>query len=167
MVGRRHVGSGHRRERCLALSVEATEQLIPIYRHQGCSSVIFLRLTSPSASCSSRVLNQTRLSQTCPFSPFPNSYISTSASDYAPLPRVRVNPVLLPLHLISNLPSITRRSTNGSLPSQSFWGKFKPRGGKDSDRNGQMALSRQRLLTLAYGDMETIRMASLPLQPPL
>ncbi|KAL0946840.1 hypothetical protein HGRIS_013008 [Hohenbuehelia grisea] len=49
-------------------------------------------------------------------------------------------------------------STNGSLPSQSFWGKFKPKPKDDMNRQAQMALARQRLLTLAYGDMETIRM---------
>nr|GAT53192.1 predicted protein [Mycena chlorophos] len=49
-------------------------------------------------------------------------------------------------------------STSASLPSQSFWGKFKPQK-KDEmrDKQSQMALARQRLLTLAYGDMETIR----------
>lgn len=30
------------------------------------------------------------------------------------------------------------------------------------DRQAQMALARQRLLTLAFGDMETIRMVSPP-----
>jgi hypothetical protein len=52
-------------------------------------------------------------------------------------------------------------STNGSLPSQSFWGKFKGKTNKESDfrdRQAQMSLSRQRLLTLAYDDRETIRM---------
>ncbi|KAJ7632671.1 hypothetical protein FB45DRAFT_913120 [Roridomyces roridus] len=49
-------------------------------------------------------------------------------------------------------------STSASLP-QSFWGKFKPKGKEDMrDKQSQMALARQRLLTLAYGDMETIRM---------
>jgi hypothetical protein len=62
------------------------------------------------------------------------------------------------------------RSTNASLPSQSFWGKFKGGGGgggggknnKDDmrEQQAQMAIARQRLLTLAYGDMETIRMVS-------
>jgi hypothetical protein len=59
------------------------------------------------------------------------------------------------------------RSTSASLPPQSFWGKFKGGGGgggKNSkevdmrDKQAQMAIARQRLLTLAYGDMETIRM---------
>ncbi|KAI0322217.1 hypothetical protein OF83DRAFT_1167742 [Amylostereum chailletii] len=54
-------------------------------------------------------------------------------------------------------------STNSSLPS--FWHKFK--GGKrepdirqqqQQQPPPQMALSRQRLLTLVYGDMETVRM---------
>ncbi|KAF7294903.1 hypothetical protein MIND_01028300 [Mycena indigotica] len=49
-------------------------------------------------------------------------------------------------------------STSASLPSQSFWGKFKPKNKDDMrDKQAQMALARQRLLTLAYGDMETIR----------
>jgi hypothetical protein len=56
------------------------------------------------------------------------------------------------------LQPFTRRSTSGSLPSQSFWGKFKPKNNKDIDRDAQMALSRQRLLTLVFGEMETIRM---------
>ncbi|KAG9318692.1 hypothetical protein JVU11DRAFT_787 [Chiua virens] len=54
-------------------------------------------------------------------------------------------------------------STSASLPSQSFWNKFKnKKSDKDSDyreRQSQMALARQRLLTLAYGDMETVRVA--------
>lgn len=51
-------------------------------------------------------------------------------------------------------------STSASLPSQSFWGKFKPKNKETDmrDKQAQMALARQRLLTLAYGDMETIRM---------
>ncbi|KAH7889215.1 hypothetical protein F5I97DRAFT_1827122 [Phlebopus sp. FC_14] len=53
-------------------------------------------------------------------------------------------------------------STSASLPSQSFWGKFKnKKSDKESDyreKQAQMALARQRLLTLAYGDMETVRM---------
>lgn len=61
------------------------------------------------------------------------------------------------------------RVSNASLPSQGgFWGRFKsPKGGKDmkleqpSQQPPQMALSRQRLLTLAFGDMETIRIVSL------
>ncbi|KAI0065379.1 hypothetical protein BV25DRAFT_1821776 [Artomyces pyxidatus] len=59
--------------------------------------------------------------------------------------------------------------TNASLPSsqggQGFWSKFKPSGGgknpaqKEAEmRQHQQALSRQRLLTLVYGDMETVRM---------
>ncbi|TFY72650.1 hypothetical protein EVG20_g325 [Dentipellis fragilis] len=58
-------------------------------------------------------------------------------------------------------------SSNASLPSSSFWSKLKGPGGgksqkdKESDLRHQqanMALSRQRLLTLVYGDMETVRM---------
>lgn len=53
-------------------------------------------------------------------------------------------------------------STSASLPSQSFWGKLKgKKQDKDTDyreKQAQMALARQRLLTLAYGDMETVRM---------
>jgi hypothetical protein len=54
-------------------------------------------------------------------------------------------------------------SSSGSLPSQSFWGKLKGNKGNTKevdfrDRQAQMAIARQRLLTLAYGDMETIRM---------
>ena len=43
----------------------------------------------------------------------------------------------------------------------SFWGKFKPKG---KDEEPQMAIARQRLLTLCYDEMETIRMVcGLPL----
>jgi hypothetical protein len=63
------------------------------------------------------------------------------------------------------------RSTNGSLPSN-FWGKLKGKNNKDAelrDRQAQMALSRQRLLTLAFDDMETIRMvrstSTVPIHP--
>ena len=63
----------------------------------------------------------------------------------------------------------SRRSTSASLPSQSFWGKFKKKGDKESEareRQAQMALARQRLLTLAYEDMETVRVVStFPLCP--
>ena len=57
------------------------------------------------------------------------------------------------------------RGSNASLPSQGFWSKLKPGGGKNikeseirQHQQQQMALSRQRLLTLVYGDMETVRM---------
>lgn len=55
------------------------------------------------------------------------------------------------------------RASNASLPSQGFWGRFKtPKGGKEMKLEQQqpqpaMPLARQRLLTLAFGDMETIR----------
>ncbi|EPQ58016.1 hypothetical protein GLOTRDRAFT_56560 [Gloeophyllum trabeum ATCC 11539] len=56
-------------------------------------------------------------------------------------------------------------STSASLPS-SLWGKIKgggggPKSNKDVDlreRQQHMALARQRLLTLSFGDMETVRM---------
>lgn len=41
-------------------------------------------------------------------------------------------------------------------PQGSFWGKFKPKS-RDPEPAGQMAVARQRLLTLAFEDMETIR----------
>ncbi|KAK7054844.1 hypothetical protein VNI00_003307 [Paramarasmius palmivorus] len=50
------------------------------------------------------------------------------------------------------------RSSNGGLPNQSFWGRFRPKS-KEPDKPPPMppmALTRQRLLTLAFGDMETI-----------
>ncbi|THH08658.1 hypothetical protein EW146_g8924 [Bondarzewia mesenterica] len=63
------------------------------------------------------------------------------------------------------LPLFRFSSTNASLPSTpSFWSKFKGgSGGKKQEpehrpQQVQMALSRQRLLTLVYGDMETVRM---------
>jgi hypothetical protein len=59
-------------------------------------------------------------------------------------------------------------TSNASLPSQGFWSKLKPGGGKvtkesemrhqQQQQQQQMALSRQRLLTLVYDDMETVRM---------
>ncbi|KAH7910180.1 hypothetical protein BJ138DRAFT_1153526 [Hygrophoropsis aurantiaca] len=53
-------------------------------------------------------------------------------------------------------------STSGSLPSQSFWNRIKSKKGIDKEsefreKQAQMALARQRLLTLAYEDMETVR----------
>lgn len=60
--------------------------------------------------------------------------------------------------------------SNASLPSQGFWGRFKtPKGGNQMDLKQapppQMTLSRQRLLTLAFGEMETVRMVSLSPHP--
>ncbi|KAI0807545.1 hypothetical protein C8Q74DRAFT_1213433 [Fomes fomentarius] len=54
-------------------------------------------------------------------------------------------------------------ASNASLPSsQGFWGRFKtPKTPKEPDLREQqahLALSRQRLLTLAFDDMETVRM---------
>jgi len=61
----------------------------------------------------------------------------------------------------SNPPSFfSRRASNASLPSSGFWSKLKPGGGKNlkdaemRQQQQQMSLSRQRLLTLVYGDME-------------
>lgn len=56
--------------------------------------------------------------------------------------------------------------SHSSLPSsQGFWGRFKtPKSNNQMElrekQAQQMALSRQRLLTLAFDDMETIRMVS-------
>ncbi|TFK29979.1 hypothetical protein FA15DRAFT_663297 [Coprinopsis marcescibilis] len=49
-------------------------------------------------------------------------------------------------------------SASGNLPQQGFWGKFKPKP-KEPERQPppQMALQRQKLLTLVYADMETVR----------
>jgi hypothetical protein len=83
------------------------------------------------------------------------------------------------LSRVSHLPShhhsfkspiflLSPRASNVSLPSASFWSKLKPGGGKNlkeadirQQQQQQMALSRQRLLTLVYGDMETVRMVSV------
>ncbi|KAJ8078832.1 hypothetical protein PM082_013115 [Marasmius tenuissimus] len=47
-------------------------------------------------------------------------------------------------------------SAGGSLPQNSgFWNKFKPKS-KEPEKPPPMALSRPRLLTLAFGEMETI-----------
>ncbi len=54
-------------------------------------------------------------------------------------------------------------STNASLPSASFWSKLGGKKGGPNDKalqQAQMALSRQRLVTLVYGEMETVRMVS-------
>ena len=53
---------------------------------------------------------------------------------------------------------------NGHLPQQSsgFWGKFKPKPKEPEPAPpAQMAVARQRLLTLVFGDMETIRIVSI------
>ncbi|KAF8163342.1 hypothetical protein B0H34DRAFT_695070 [Crassisporium funariophilum] len=49
-------------------------------------------------------------------------------------------------------------STNTSLPTQAFWNKFKPKPKEPEIQNkqGPMAVARQRLLTLAYGEIETL-----------
>ncbi|EJF65896.1 hypothetical protein BD309DRAFT_1013767 [Dichomitus squalens] len=55
-------------------------------------------------------------------------------------------------------------TSNASLPtSQGFWNRFKtPKSNKEAElreqRQAQLALSRQRLLTLVFDDMETVRM---------
>ena len=67
-------------------------------------------------------------------------------------------------HLINSLSSFPSRSTDASLPSAgSLWSKFTKKGGpgRDEDKaiqQAQMALARQRLVTLVFGDMETVRM---------
>lgn len=55
--------------------------------------------------------------------------------------------------------SLHSRGSNASLTSNSFWNKFKSKN-KEPDlreKQAQMALTRTRLLTLAFGEMETIR----------
>ncbi|KAH7918069.1 hypothetical protein BV22DRAFT_918406 [Leucogyrophana mollusca] len=52
-------------------------------------------------------------------------------------------------------------STSASLPSQSFWGRIenkKPDKESEFQKQAQMAPVRQCLLTLAYGDMENLRL---------
>lgn len=57
---------------------------------------------------------------------------------------------------------LLRRTTNTSLPSQAtFWNRFKPKGKEPEPKQVPMAVARPRLLTLAYGDMETLRMVHL------
>ena len=57
-------------------------------------------------------------------------------------------------------------TSNASLPtSQGFWNRFKtPKSNKEAElreqRQAQLALSRQRLLTLVFDEMETVRMVS-------
>lgn len=49
--------------------------------------------------------------------------------------------------------AILNRSTSTSLPNQAFWSKFKPKG---KEPEPPMAVARQRLMTLAYGEFETL-----------
>ena len=91
-------------------------------------------------------------------------YIFFERDRHASLPCVGI----VPVGVVPNFFIRRHRSTSASLPAQSFWDKFKPKG-KDvdmRDRQAQMALARQRLLTLVFGDMETIRMVSLLLTRP-
>ena len=65
---------------------------------------------------------------------------------------------------------ITSSNSNASLPGgRSFWGKWgggghTPKSPKDAviGHEPQMTIARTRLLTLCYGDMETIRMVCAP-----
>ncbi len=54
----------------------------------------------------------------------------------------------------------TRRSSDATFTNSGFWGKTSKRGGRDDKaaQQAQMALTRQRLVTLVYDDMETVRM---------
>ncbi|KAG5728012.1 hypothetical protein E4T56_gene19379 [Termitomyces sp. T112] len=47
--------------------------------------------------------------------------------------------------------------SNAGLPTPSIWDKLKGKG-KDVEMRDRQALARQRLLTLAFGDMETLRL---------
>ena len=88
------------------------------------------------------------------YAPFSSS--SSSSSSSYPLPALSsVLPGMQSLSLAS-----TPSTSSGSLPSRSFWGKYKTKTNESDSpqRPAQMALQRQPLLTLAYGDMETIRM---------
>lgn len=60
--------------------------------------------------------------------------------------------------------SFPPRGSNVSLSAGgSFWGRLKPKNKENElrEKQAQMALARTRLLTLAYGDMETIRLVSV------
>ncbi|KAH0583829.1 hypothetical protein H2248_009428 [Termitomyces sp. 'cryptogamus'] len=50
--------------------------------------------------------------------------------------------------------------SNAGLPTPSIWDKLKGKG-KDVEMRDRQALARQRLLTLAFGDMETLRLVTL------
>jgi hypothetical protein len=52
--------------------------------------------------------------------------------------------------------AILNRPASTSLPNQAFWSKFKPKGKEPEDKQGPMAVARQRLMTLAYGEFETL-----------
>lgn len=67
-----------------------------------------------------------------------------------------------PTHLSSNL-FFFNRTSNASLPAQSFWGKLKPKN-KEGDlrqQAAQMSMTRQRLLTLVFGEQETLHLVRL------
>ena len=62
--------------------------------------------------------------------------------------------------------SKTNRGSSTSLPGASFWGRWGRNTPKAKDvalnhPDPHMAVARTRLLTLVYGDMETIRMVRL------
>ena len=103
------------------------------------------------------------LSTTSPHTP-------TTRAGHARLPCVRALSQMLRALLIRN-----RRSSSATLPSSGgWWGKFGGKGGGKKETPPpppppppapmtpaaapNMALTRQRLLTLVFGDMETVRM---------
>ena len=57
--------------------------------------------------------------------------------------------------------SLLSRPANASLPAQAFWNKFKPRPKEEPPKPEQMAVARPRLLTLAFGEVETLRIVRL------
>ncbi len=64
--------------------------------------------------------------------------------------------------------SLHNRSTNASLPNGggSLWGKIRGGGkNKEAEAREKQALARQRLLTLAFDDMETVRMVCSVISP--
>lgn len=83
---------------------------------------------------------------------------------HAPLTCVRAPSLHSSLHpRSSSILLFFNRSTSTSLPAQSFWGKLKPKN-KEGDlrqQAAQMAMTRQRLLTLVFGEQETLHLVRI------
>jgi len=79
------------------------------------------------------------------------------------LRRRRCTPFFISLRLIFHCVHLLNRPTSAGLPpTAAFWGKFKPKAKEPDPKppGAPMAVARPRLLTLAFGDMETLRMVS-------
>jgi len=72
-------------------------------------------------------------------------------------------PPLLVSHLSPNMLFFNRSTSAGLPPAPTFWGKLKPKN-KEGDlrqqATTQMAIARQRLVTLVCGEHETLHLVS-------